>query len=320
MSYNGIGLSTARGSGTSGFIQSNSASRGVYRSGKYEHRREEEEKARYNESKLRLTSVSDRNIDSDLVEHEKKRKIEVKVLELQVELEDQGLPEDEIDERTSELRLKLQAEEKRKSSRYAPSQNSRYTKQERSENVSKNIHVESTRKAQMNEYWESGSHNIRSKGHDDRDSRDYRRADHRNRRFDARDRRPNTRYEAQDRSHARKGPENRTWERERSPEISQSRSRSPSYREPRRMRSNSPRRGRESSKEFARRRLSASRDTSEHDGDFDIKRSDQSQRQSKRQTTNFARRGNSSGQRDHYAREEPPADSRRDSRPLRPYE
>lgn len=95
MSYNGIGLSTARGSGTNGYIQKNTArvSESSYK------RRQQYKKA---ESKL-IHVVK----DQELVQREQKRELEVKVSELRDELEDEGLEEDEIERRCDEFRAEL---------------------------------------------------------------------------------------------------------------------------------------------------------------------------------------------------------------------
>ncbi|KAF9534365.1 hypothetical protein CPB83DRAFT_748465, partial [Crepidotus variabilis] len=94
--YNGIGLTTPRGSGTSGYVQRNLSS-------------------------LRVHDKNDRNTawdaappkhrepDQEILDHEKKRKVEVKCLELQVELEDKEVDESEIERRVQELREKLLA-------------------------------------------------------------------------------------------------------------------------------------------------------------------------------------------------------------------
>ncbi|EJT50728.1 hypothetical protein A1Q1_08155 [Trichosporon asahii var. asahii CBS 2479] len=87
MSYNNIGLSTARGSGTNGFIQRNSASLAV-RSGppggfggqqSYEDYLNEIAKPPIH-----------RNPDAGILEHERKRQVEIKCLELRDQLEDEG--------------------------------------------------------------------------------------------------------------------------------------------------------------------------------------------------------------------------------------
>ncbi|CAI4219143.1 unnamed protein product [Parascedosporium putredinis] len=54
-----------------------------------------------------------RQPDKEILEHEAKREIEVQVLELRDQLEDEGLDEDEIDDRCDELRKKLQEERKK---------------------------------------------------------------------------------------------------------------------------------------------------------------------------------------------------------------
>ncbi|PSR73462.1 hypothetical protein PHLCEN_2v10754 [Hermanssonia centrifuga] len=50
-----------------------------------------------------------REPDAEILEHERKRKVEVKCLELQLELEDKGVEEDKIEEEVSALREKLLA-------------------------------------------------------------------------------------------------------------------------------------------------------------------------------------------------------------------
>ncbi|CAH2073324.1 unnamed protein product, partial [Iphiclides podalirius] len=70
--YNGIGLTTPRGSGTNGYVQTNWASP-----------------------------------NQDILDHERKRKIEVKCAELEDSLEEQGLPKEEIAARVAAFRAKL---------------------------------------------------------------------------------------------------------------------------------------------------------------------------------------------------------------------
>lgn len=79
--YNGIGLTTPRGSGTSGYVQSNFAA--------IRHRRE---KVEYKtDADLQRSEVTlYRKPNAEILEHEWKRKIELKCLELQEDLEEQG--------------------------------------------------------------------------------------------------------------------------------------------------------------------------------------------------------------------------------------
>ncbi|RYP56665.1 hypothetical protein DL771_011699 [Monosporascus sp. 5C6A] len=92
-----VGLSTPRGSGTSGYVQRNLA-----------HMKPRDRAAPY-PPKDDLDSLRhrQRQPDREILEHERKREVEVKVFELRDRLEDEGLEEDEIDERCDALRKEL---------------------------------------------------------------------------------------------------------------------------------------------------------------------------------------------------------------------
>ena len=79
--YNGIGLNTPRGSGTNGYVQRNFA---VIR-----HRREKVE-YKTDADLARLDKALQKKPNKDILEHEWKRKIELKCLQHQEELEEQG--------------------------------------------------------------------------------------------------------------------------------------------------------------------------------------------------------------------------------------
>ncbi|KAJ7667758.1 cwf21 domain-containing protein [Mycena polygramma] len=81
--YNGIGLTTPRGSGTNGYVIRNLSTPGTQQPPKH------------------------REPDEGILEHERKRKVEVKCLELQLQLEDEGVDEEKIEEQVSALREKL---------------------------------------------------------------------------------------------------------------------------------------------------------------------------------------------------------------------
>eukprot|EP00474_Spongospora_subterranea_P009536 CRZ09994.1 hypothetical protein [Spongospora subterranea] len=95
MSYNGIGLATARGSGTNGHVTRNLSS-----------------------LRRPIKSVSAANIehappvqlkaDPGLIEHNQKRQIAVLRMKKRLELEDQGLDEDQIVEELAKLTQSLQ--------------------------------------------------------------------------------------------------------------------------------------------------------------------------------------------------------------------
>jgi serine/arginine repetitive matrix protein 2 len=115
MSYNGIGLPTPRGSGTSGYIQKNTTANAANRAGVYERRKQNELEAERSRDEFSRSNVSDRRVDKDLIEHEQKRKIEVQCFELRDELEEEGkLSEEQIEEEVQQLRDKLTAASKKK--------------------------------------------------------------------------------------------------------------------------------------------------------------------------------------------------------------
>lgn len=79
--YNGIGLTTPRGSGTNGYVQRNFAL--------VRHRREKVE-YKTDEDLAKLERELHKKPNKDILEHEWKRKIELECLKLQEKLEDQG--------------------------------------------------------------------------------------------------------------------------------------------------------------------------------------------------------------------------------------
>ncbi|XP_003376096.1 putative exocyst complex component 3 [Trichinella spiralis] len=96
--YNGIGLQTARGSGTSGYVQKNLA-HVVVSKDKQQYRNEDDIK--------RLESKVTRKPNKELILHERKRKIELKCLEMQDLMTEQNYPEEEIQEKVDKYRALL---------------------------------------------------------------------------------------------------------------------------------------------------------------------------------------------------------------------
>ncbi|KAH9894728.1 uncharacterized protein BXZ73DRAFT_8307, partial [Epithele typhae] len=96
--YNGIGLTTPRGSGTNGYVVRNLSALRSFQT--------PQDRA----SAWDVAPPKHREPDAEILEHERKRKVEVKCLELQLKLEDEGVEEDKIEEQVSELRTKLLAE------------------------------------------------------------------------------------------------------------------------------------------------------------------------------------------------------------------
>ncbi|CAO2648408.1 Nn.00g076750.m01.CDS01 [Neocucurbitaria sp. VM-36] len=95
-----VGLTTPRGSGTSGYVQKN---RSLLRP---------RDKVAPYPKDWESAKHRPRQPDAEILEHEAKREIEVKVLELRDKLEDEGVDEDEIDDQCEALRRKLGQERK----------------------------------------------------------------------------------------------------------------------------------------------------------------------------------------------------------------
>lgn len=100
--YNGIGLQTARGSGTNGYVQSN----------KFFVRSHNATKPFGGGAPPPGPTISGgvRKPNKEILEHDRKRQIEVKLLVLRETLEERGYTEQEIEERIGETRKGLEAE------------------------------------------------------------------------------------------------------------------------------------------------------------------------------------------------------------------
>jgi len=96
--YNGIGLQTARGSGTNGYVQKNLSA----------IRKTKEKVSDYREKEDNAV----RPFDPELVEHDRRRQAELRCVELRDLLEEQELSEAEIDRKVNDFRAKLLAEKK----------------------------------------------------------------------------------------------------------------------------------------------------------------------------------------------------------------
>ncbi|KAH9824767.1 hypothetical protein DFH28DRAFT_1016106 [Melampsora americana] len=101
MSYNNIGLTTPRGSGTSGHVQRNLSNIQSRDSHSLQSR------PRYDKDQL----IKHRKPDEAILEHDRKRRIENKCVELQLTLEEDGLDESLIEIQVNELRTTLLSEQ-----------------------------------------------------------------------------------------------------------------------------------------------------------------------------------------------------------------
>ncbi|EGP84193.1 unnamed protein product [Zymoseptoria tritici ST99CH_1A5] len=96
-----VGLNTPRGSGTSGYVQRNSANL------------KPRDNAQPYPKDIDSIQYRQRQPDQEILEHDRKREIEVKVFELRDKLEDEGVDEDEVDDQCDALRKKLEGEQSR---------------------------------------------------------------------------------------------------------------------------------------------------------------------------------------------------------------
>ncbi|KAI6798411.1 Pre-mRNA-splicing factor [Hortaea werneckii] len=96
-----VGLSTPRGSGTSGYVQRNLS-----------HLKPRDSAQPYPKDYDTIKNRQ-RQPDKEILEHDRKREIEVKVFELRDKLEDEGVDEDEIGDQCDALRKKLEVEQVR---------------------------------------------------------------------------------------------------------------------------------------------------------------------------------------------------------------
>ncbi|OCK76967.1 cwf21-domain-containing protein [Lepidopterella palustris CBS 459.81] len=141
-----VGLSTPRGSGTSGYVQRNlsllkprdNAAPYPKDWDSFKHRQ--------------------RQPNEEILEHDRRREIEVKVFELRDRLEDEGIDEDEIEDQCTALRKKLQ-DERQKGKNVGP--NARGLKSHQVHELAKAKIEESERLRKalgIREDYEEGSH------------------------------------------------------------------------------------------------------------------------------------------------------------------
>jgi serine/arginine repetitive matrix protein 2 len=101
MSYNGVGLSSVRGSGTNGYVTTNKA---YVRPVNVRHATSMN--AGHNNFDD-WDMPKQRQANEEILEHQRKRKIEVKIAELRDAMEDRGYSEIEIEEKCAEVRTAL---------------------------------------------------------------------------------------------------------------------------------------------------------------------------------------------------------------------
>jgi len=102
--YNGIGLTTPRGSGTNGYVQRNLGA--LPKRIKIDYQKDSE--------KNRASLDLQRKPNTEILEHERRRQIEIKVEMLKDTMIAKNFSEDEIEERAGKLRQELLSEKSKK--------------------------------------------------------------------------------------------------------------------------------------------------------------------------------------------------------------
>jgi len=102
--YNGIGLTTPRGSGTNGYVQRNLGA--LPKRIKVDYQKDNE--------KNRASLDLQRKPNTEILEHERRRQIEIKVEMLKDTMIAKNFSEDEIEERAAKLRQELLSEKSKK--------------------------------------------------------------------------------------------------------------------------------------------------------------------------------------------------------------
>ncbi|KAH9502858.1 Serine/arginine repetitive matrix protein 2 [Bulinus truncatus] len=100
--YNGIGLQTPRGSGTNGYVQRNLAFVKPKKD-KIDYKSEEELN--------KLDQSLNKQPNKEILDHERKRKVELKCMEMQELMEEQGYSEKEVRDKVNMFRKMLMAKE-----------------------------------------------------------------------------------------------------------------------------------------------------------------------------------------------------------------
>ncbi|KAI8782950.1 serine/arginine repetitive matrix protein 2 isoform X6 [Biomphalaria glabrata] len=100
--YNGIGLQTPRGSGTNGYVQRNLA---------FVKSKKERVDYKSEEELNKLDQGLNKQPNKEILDHERKRKVELKCMEMQELMEEQGYSEKEVRDKVNMFRKMLMAKE-----------------------------------------------------------------------------------------------------------------------------------------------------------------------------------------------------------------
>ena len=90
--YNGIGLVTVRGSGTNGFVQRNLG---------FIKNKKDHINYKTDEELDKLDSLMTKKPNREILDHQRKRQMELKCIEMQELMEEQGYDEEEIERKVN---------------------------------------------------------------------------------------------------------------------------------------------------------------------------------------------------------------------------
>lgn len=102
--YNGIGLTSARGSATSGHVTKNLSH---VKPNFYREKIQQNTGKQTNSSEIDIQAEVNRKGNTDILDHKRKRDLEAQVYQLEEELRDEGCSDEEIEHRSKELRKRL---------------------------------------------------------------------------------------------------------------------------------------------------------------------------------------------------------------------
>merc|ERR1712098_288933 len=100
--YNGIGLQTVRGSGTNGYVQRNLA---------FVKKHKERVDYKTDDELAKLDQGLNKQPNKEILDHERKRKVELKCMEMQELMEEQGYTDSEVQDKVNMFRKMLMAKE-----------------------------------------------------------------------------------------------------------------------------------------------------------------------------------------------------------------
>eukprot|EP00924_Labyrinthula_sp_SR-Ha-C_P001687 augustus_masked-scaffold_18-processed-gene-6.11-mRNA-1 protein AED:0.15 eAED:0.21 QI:0/-1/0/1/-1/1/1/0/164 len=107
--YNGIGVKTVRGTSTNGYVRKNYAALDTKKLSILKEKKRKYD--RDNPVNKRQLEKLNKEPNKQILEHNERRKVEVKIMELKLELEEQGYSKEEIKKKVKDIRDKIKKRE-----------------------------------------------------------------------------------------------------------------------------------------------------------------------------------------------------------------